>query len=161
MKTWCVLLASAVLCGPVAAAEIYRWVDDSGRVTYSDNVPQKYRKSAFVIDTREMEVSAEQRKAAEDRAAREREFLAEAQRRRERDEALHAAGTQIVVPAVGSRAITVPPNAGCGVRQQAFRESQECFAPFRMANGAVRVEAFPVCGNPIPDPSPQCGTTTW
>lgn len=35
--------------------------------------------------------------------------------------------------------------AECQARLRAYRESIECFAPYRLANGGVRSEAFKVC----------------
>lgn len=40
MKTICSILALAALCASLGAqAEVYRWVDKSGKVNYSDNPP--------------------------------------------------------------------------------------------------------------------------
>jgi hypothetical protein len=45
-RTACSALAVALLlCGSVAQAAMYRWVDSSGRVHYSDTLPPTYQKS--------------------------------------------------------------------------------------------------------------------
>ncbi len=166
MKLRALVLACMLVAPAVQAMEIYRWVDETGRVHYSDSVPQKYKKGAAVIDTREMEISAAQRQESAERAARERAFVEEAQRRRERDEALSSADARYLAPQapqVGdlARQLVVPPNASCATRQQLYRESQECFAPFRMVRGGLRPEAFLVCGRGIPDPAPECGQPNY
>ncbi|HWQ39381.1 MAG TPA: glutaredoxin family protein [Burkholderiales bacterium] len=38
-RQWAVTLATALLLAPGAQAELYRWVDDQGRVHYSDSPP--------------------------------------------------------------------------------------------------------------------------
>jgi hypothetical protein len=35
--------------------------------------------------------------------------------------------------------------AECQAQLRAYRESIECFAPYRLANGGIRPEAFKVC----------------
>ena len=44
----------------------------------------------------------------------------------------------------------------CAELLRRYRESQECFAPYRMANGGLRPEAFQLCGPDLPAPSGQC-----
>src|SRR5688572_22583520 len=56
---------------PAGAADIYRWVDENGKVHMSDVVPEKYRKSAKRIGS-PSEVSPAQREEAEARAAADR-----------------------------------------------------------------------------------------
>ena len=44
----------------------------------------------------------------------------------------------------------------CAARLRRYRESQECFAPYRTVTGAIKAEAYQRCVE-LPDPSPQCG----
>ena len=62
------LTFSIMLFSPLYAGDIYRWVDENGRIQFSDVVPEKYKKSAKKIDSRQYELSAEQRREAEARA---------------------------------------------------------------------------------------------
>ena len=41
-----------------------------------------------------------------------------------------------------------------------YQDSQACFAPFRLANGAVRKEAYRYC-TPVADPSAKCGAPSY
>ncbi|MEO7335455.1 MAG: DUF4124 domain-containing protein [Caldimonas sp.] len=141
------------------AGEIYRWVDDQGRTQLSDTVPDKYRKSAVKVDSRAYEVSPEQRKRADAQAAR---VKAQA-----RDTGPKAMSPEI--PARGGRALAGAASIGgasgakgadCATLRRVYRESQECFAPFVMANGATNAGAFKTCGPAVPDPSPTCGLAT-
>lgn len=56
--------------------------------------------------------------------------------------------------------VTLPSNSiatsDCAARLRRYRESQECFAPYRMANGAIKAEAYRHCVE-LTDPSAQCG----
>ena len=48
-----VLLAASVLwLPPLYGADIYRWVDQDGRVHLSDTVPEQFKKSATRIDAK-------------------------------------------------------------------------------------------------------------
>ncbi len=73
------------------------------------------------------------------------------------DEAAAARPAAPVPPALAVRPGSSPAReADCAQLLRRYRESQECFAPYRMANGAVRPEAFVLCGPGLPDPSGQC-----
>lgn len=39
MKPIAILILASILCGPVAAAQLYRWVDEKGRVEWRDTPP--------------------------------------------------------------------------------------------------------------------------
>ena len=151
MKSSLVLFCSCLCVASLHAADVYRWVDDTGRTQYSDVVPQKYRNSARRIDT-QPPLTDEQRAQAEARANRDL---------KEADEIGRTAGlppSGAAGSGTGAPADFTPPaNADCATQHRLYRESQECFAPFRMATGAVKPEAFNICGAPVFDPSPQCG----
>ena len=140
------LLAALVLsCSPATAADIYRWVDEHGKVHVSDVVPEKYRKSAKRIDSSQFEVSPEDRMAAEQRAAAERA------------RAYPKPAAAAAVSPTSQPAPAKPPAASdCETAHRTYRESTDCFARFVNANGSVRAEAFQHC-TPVPDPSQRCG----
>jgi hypothetical protein len=146
-------LAICLHASPVAAGDIYRWVDDAGRTQLSDVVPEKYRAKAQRIDSKQFELSPAQRAEAAARAARERAALA-------------AAGASAVraaqPPASAPSAPRPMESAGseCERLWQAYRAAQECFAPYQRRNAGVAVEAFQKC--PIVDnPSQKCGPSKW
>jgi hypothetical protein len=140
------LLALALLSLPAGAADIYRWVDENGRVHISDVVPEKYRSSAKRLDTGP-EPSPQERAAAEARAAAERE------RAKASEAAAAAAAPSAPAP---SAAPPKPAEDDCALAHRKYKDSIACFAPFINSNGTTRAEAFQYCVS-VPDPSPRCG----
>jgi len=151
-----------VLCGALwlsiaQAADIYQWVDESGRTHLSDVVPEKYKATAKRVDSRQFEPTPQQPAAAQALAARERELAAKAA-------AADAAGS---AAQRGAAAATKPASApaapassasnvtDCATLRQLYTQSQECFAPFRNTNGSLKQGAYDKCVE-VPDPSLKC-----
>jgi hypothetical protein len=134
------------------AADIYRWVDDSGRTHLSDSVPDQYRKSATKVDARKFEATQEQRRAAEERAERDRARAKAIEEQSARGASQDAARAS----ANTSPKTSVSTATDCEQQYKRYWESLDCFAPYVMANGATRVEAYSKCA-PVKDPNPQCG----
>lgn len=130
------LSLAAVL--PATAAEIFRWVDEADRVHYGTSIPDAFKQKARQIDTQGTEVSEETRREAEARAAKERtqsEVMAQ-----ERAKAGAAqAGRLQASPGAADRKLT------CEEEWKRYRESLACFAPYRLATGGIRAEAFKKC----------------
>ena len=142
----------------VHSADIYQWVDEQGRTQVSDTVPDEYKSTAKKFDSGSFELSPQQRSEAEAAAAKEKESAAKA--RSERQAAENRENTDAAESAQDASSATSPtPESDCATLQRLFAESQECFAPYRMDNGAVRPEAFEKCTE-LPDPSPKCGIPT-
>jgi hypothetical protein len=154
--TWRNLLLVAACLIPLSpyAADIYRWVDESGRTQFGDTVPEKYKASARKL-ANPPEPTAQQRSEGADRAAKDKSAAA-----RSGDKA--APGKAALDKAAGAqpgKAAPVQARASpeeCATQQRLYRESQECFAPYRQANGSVKAEAFKSC-TVVADPSPSCG----
>jgi len=144
------LFCLSLLLSSAHAADIYRWVDEQGRTQFSDTVPDQHKKSATKTDARQFEVSGEQRREAEERAERERAKVKALEDERARA-ASQAAPVTTPKP-VASAA------SDCAELHRSYRESLDCFAPYVMANGATRAEAFTKC-TVVKDPSSQCGPT--
>lgn len=142
-----ILLAFALLSPPAGAADIYRWVDDNGKVHISDTVPEKYRKSAKRMDTGGSEVSPENRAAAEARAAADRERAKASAAAAERRATRHPDPIAVPKP---------PAETDCESAHRLYKESIDCFAPFITTRGSVKEEAFTFCTS-LPDPSSRCG----
>lgn len=151
------VLLAAGLPPPALAADIYRWVDENGQTHLSDRVPDRYRNSAVKVDPGPTGVTAEQQRQAQESNARIKAAADEEAQRRAAEEA--AEGRTAPVPPAPAIQPRPPParSAKCEDLMRRYRASQECFAPYRMANGALRPEAFTLCGPDIPDPSPECG----
>ena len=97
-------LLACLLAAP-AAAQIYRWVDDEGRVHYGDKIPAKYAKNersklnqqGQTVDVRSRE------KTADERAAEERARIArEQQRQQEAEQARYDSFLLSTYPTVGA-----------------------------------------------------------
>ena len=149
----CIALLFAL---PAQCAVIYRWVDEQGRTQVSDVVPEKYRKSAIRIDSSRSEVSPEQRQQAERAAAKNKALAEEATTRRQ---SAHVVQPPIAASqAAASRrpAQGVTDATDCATWRRLYRESEECFGPFRTTRGATKTEAFEKC-NQIPNPELKCG----
>ncbi len=150
---WGVLAAS--LAFGAGATDIYRWVDENGRTHLSDVVPERYRDTATRVDSRSHELTPEQRREARERAAREAERA---------NPAPPAAAQVPLAPApaalptavVKRPAQTVTENTDCATWWRLYQESQECFGPFRLVGGGIKLEAFEHC-NEIPSPELRCG----
>ncbi len=146
-------IAAAACCGPAAqAADIYRWVDDAGKTHLSDTVPERYRARATRVDPAAYELSPAERAQAQARArqaAASRPAAASAPA-----PAVSLGGASGAVGAA-SRPAGLDPR-DCAAWQKRYTASQECFAPYRLANGAIRPEAFQKCTE-VPDPASQCG----
>lgn len=148
------LLVFSTFSTAIAAADIYRWVDENGRVSISDHVPARYRDVATKIDTSAADISDSQRRQALESADRER------QRARESIETANTAPAQAKPVKAGE--LKPSPNVNeseCDALIRAYRESGECFAPFKQyaADGSftMREEAYRYCTS-IPAPFDKC-----
>lgn len=152
-----VALGCMVFLVQVQGADIYRWVDDQGRTHLSDVVPDRYRDAATRIDSRQFELTPEQRREAEERAARDTS-------RASKPEPGVPAPSEPQTPA--PEASPSPPvkrpvervtaTTTCEAWWRLYRESQECFGPYHTVGGGIKPEAFEHC-HEIPSPEPTCG----
>ena len=154
MSTFLATLFWAASCfSPAYGADIYRWVDENGRIHYSDAAPHRSRKSVTRMDSRQYELTPEQRKEAEARAARDRAASVNVPERK-------AEAAPSVAPAnpPENHASAKPeaPASDCDTLLQRFWESYECFAPFMNVNGSYKPNAFETCGPAVPYPAREC-----
>lgn len=138
-------------CIVYAGNPIYRWVDEEGTVHYGDTVPDRYKDSATrkpelkehpVIDV----TPTEQQRRARERALDILDVEPEA------ETASPAAPANANPPAPSVSENTQ--DMTCEEQWTRYNASQACFAPYRMANGAIRPDAFDNCVV-IPQPR-QC-----
>ncbi len=143
------LLASAV----VDAATVYRWVDEQGKVHYSEVVPERYRNVAKPLGIAPNQPTAEQQREALERAQKEKARAAAIATNRS---LLPASAAAAPAPSrsAGKRPAQVPNDqTDCETWQRLYMESIECFGPYRTVRGATKPEAFDVC-NVVPEPPP-------
>jgi Domain of unknown function (DUF4124) len=129
----------ALLCSlpPAArAADVYRWVDEAGKTHYGDIVPDKYKQTAKKVGVQDTETSEAQRRETADRVGREKAKQESLQQEREG----RAGPEQSASPPPAAQA-----GSECEEQMKKYLASQECFAPYRLANGAIKPEAFDKC----------------
>jgi hypothetical protein len=155
------LALGALALPPLYAADIYRWVDDTGRVHLSDRVPEPFRNSAIRIDSRQFELTPQQRSDAAVRAAQDRARAAESADRDAKTKDVQAAESAPAAPGVQARTPAAPTDAAsvCASLRRRFDQSADCFAPFVNANGSIKPEAFQICGPAVPAPVLECSST--
>jgi hypothetical protein len=139
------LLIGALLVSNTYAADIYQWVDESGRTQISDVVPARYKNVATRIDTSASKVTERQRQEALKRAARERQLA----------DRPPAKAAKPDGPVVGQTRTEGDGGSDCEKKLRAYRASQECFAPFITRFG-MHGDAEKYC-TAVPDPTPECG----
>jgi hypothetical protein len=159
MRAWSLLLGAALL--PICsahAADIYKWVDENGRTQLSDRVPEKYRANATHLgDSRQHELTPEQQKEAQARAAGEKQRRAADEAQTKAAQGRSPAAPVSDLDPVGN---DQEPNqlsaADCQAWYAAYQASYTCYAPFRNKNGSLKPGAFDACGQPVRDPSRKC-----
>jgi hypothetical protein len=140
------ILVGAVLPGIVAAADLYRWVDDQGTPHVSDRPPPNPPANM----TRE---SMPAPVTMPPQRADTREPVPAAQGRARTPDHEGSKGT--VRPA--APVATPAGSQDCKARWDAYQRSQACFAPYRTADAGMKPEAFAACGPDLADPAPDCG----
>lgn len=145
------------LSQPACATVIYRWVDEGGRTHVSDVVPEKYRKAATRIESGDSDVSAGQTRAATELAAREKALAEEAAKRAQRPALPQPASPAAAASSSKRPAQGVSDATDCSTWRRLYRESEECFGPYRTVGGGIKPQAFDSC-NVIPSPELKCGS---
>jgi hypothetical protein len=135
----CVLLMSAA----AADTTVYRWVDENGRVHYSEIVPERYRGSAraFAVPA----APAPRDAPGQGSAARPAPAP---------PPAATAQGPAASAPSrpVAKRPARVPDkDTDCETWQRLYFENIDCFGPYRTVRGGIKPEAFERC-NEVPEP---------
>lgn len=128
-----------------AAADtvVYRWVDESGRVHYSETVPERYRGGARLIAV----PAAPSPGAAPGPGATAKAVPAAQPAAPPRAPAASAPARP-----VAKRPARVPDqNTDCETWQRLYFESIDCFGPYRTVRGGIKPEAFQRC-NEVPEP---------
>jgi Domain of unknown function (DUF4124) len=148
-----VLGASCLLASVAVAATVYRWVDDQGKVHYSDVVPERYRSKAKPVNAPAAEPTPEQQREAVERAQSEK-ARASAPSSSRSSLPLSARPAPATSAPSRKRPVQVPnEQTDCETWQRLYMESIECFDPYRTVGGGIKPEAFEAC-NVVPEPPP-------
>ena len=133
---------------------MYRWVDDQGKVHYSDVVPERYRSAAKPVNAPANEPTGEQQREALERAQKEKDKARAIGTHREGPAASAPPPSAAAKPS-GKRPAQIPNDqTDCETWQRLYMESIECFGPYRTVRGATKPEAFEQC-NVVPQPPPS------
>jgi hypothetical protein len=145
------LLTSVV----ASAATVYRWVDDQGKVNYSETVPEQFRSRAKAIDASAYQPSAAQQQESLERAQKDKERAAASSPESGRQPVKSARAAS--APRASTKIPSQIPNeqTDCETWQRLYLESSDCFGPYRTTRGATKPEAFEYC-NVVPEPPPRC-----
>ena len=136
-------------------------MDESGRTQMSDVVPEKYKNSATCSDSRQYELSPQQKREVELREAE----VKSGKRLETADPPARPASSpgrtgnsaaQPVAKRVKRPAEAITDSTDCPTRWRIYDESIECFGPYRTTRGATKPEGFDMC-NEIPSPEMMCG----
>lgn len=153
-----VALAATLLGASAAlASTVYRWVDEQGRVHYSDVVPEQYRDSAKPVNAAAAEPPPDQLREAQESARRETNQTASPSSNRSAPGVIPKTASAASAPSK-KRPVQVPNDrTDCVTWQRLYEESMECFGPFRTVGGGMKPEAFEAC-NVVPAPPSRCRT---
>ena len=151
-----ILLLVFTFAGSADAAVIYRWVDKHGTTHYEDVVPDEYKNVARPINATVPSPSREEQDRAIDRAARDKAHAAEVKPSQSPASASSPADAPSAPVTVKRPAFAPTEDTDCETWRHLYRESLECFGPFRTALGATKAEAFEHC-TPVSAPPIRCG----
>jgi hypothetical protein len=129
------LAVGLLACCCLAQAQVSKWVDEKGVVHYGESVPEKFKSSAKVVPLRSDAPNAADARQAQSRLEGYRATLKPGNKTAET-----TASSQIAASTPDR-----PHEPSCDERWQQYRESLECFGPYRTANGAIKAEAFDHC----------------
>lgn len=146
------IVISTALCSfglPAHSLDIYRWVDDLGKIHMADVVPEKYRTTEKLVSYQRDNISDAERQNAGVRAASNKRPLVPEQ------------VDAITQPTIVNAPKTVQPvqQLTCAQKWDDYYRSQECFAPYMIRNGSggsiLRPEAYQNCQE-IKTPTMEC-----
>jgi len=134
------LLMLCAVAGTAAAADVYRWVDEKGKVHYGDTVPDKYKKVAKLVAAQDVP-SADDQRAAQQRANQDKGRLQQLRSARE--------AAALSQPVSGAE----DPNKklSCADQWARYNDSSACFESYRVG-GDRTVGAAPPSDPNVPQP---------
>lgn len=149
-KSIVMLCMLAGLASTACATEVYQWTDAQGKAHASDRPPSKPAGKVRRENSKVHELTPRQREEAASRA--------KAERARSR---VPAPVPPVVTEEAPIGRLDAPPqkqveDTECQRMTRLYRESEACFAPYKLWNGGTRPEAFEHCTEVV-EPSIQCG----
>jgi hypothetical protein len=134
-------------CIAAQAVDIYRWVDEKGKVHFSDSPPEKYKHTARKNDSRQYELTEAQKKELAARAHISSAGKLDQKKEESKTASLDTPHTPMLGEDISN---------DCAALFKAYYDSQICFAPYKNRNGSMKPGAFEQCKQ-VEDPTPKCG----
>ena len=141
-------LMSLAVMSVACAADVYRWTDSQGKAHASDRPPERHQSKVRRDHYKTHELTEREREEARSRALAEKSL---------RDRSVYLPplapmelGEDEPMPDEPRR------ETECERMTRLYRESEACFAPYKLWNGATRAEAFQYC-TVVVEPSIKCG----
>lgn len=145
------ILIWTTLCSvglPARALDIYRWVDELGKIHIADVVPEKYKATAKLLSYRKDNISDAERQNAEAQAAKNKIPPEQTQT----DAITQPTAVNAPKPVQSGQRLT------CTQKWDEYYRSQECFAPYmvRFSGGSlIKPEAYKFCQE-VKTPTMEC-----
>lgn len=136
-----VLLFFGLLYAGFSQADTYKWVDENGRTNFGDTVPEKYKARSEKVEIKENVVPANKTQSlpkAEEESGTQTENPKE-NLKQEQPKVLEMA------PPKDLPTSQLKSNEDCEAQMQKYKESQECFAPYRTVRGGIKEEGVNRC----------------
>lgn len=145
----CLILTSMASPGYADTTTIYRWVDSAGKTHFSDIVPAEFRRVANPVSVRTLEPSELQSQRATERATQNKIQAAKIDPgvQQNNDAGVTAAPVQYKRPRYQPTQDT-----DCETWLALFQESSECFGPYNVVGGGIKLEAFEHCTQVLSPP---------
>jgi hypothetical protein len=150
----CLFILSDATAGAQQPGRIYKWVDEKGVTHYGQSIPPEYReqggaemnKGGMTVRRIDPVATPEQRKAAEERARRDKEEQKRVYEQRRRDTALLNTYTSPrEIDEARERTLALPTQAIRGLEPRVKRAQE------RLAELEAKSDAFRKGGKPVPD----------
>jgi Domain of unknown function (DUF4124) len=164
LSCFLIALSTLVFAQLAHSAVTYRWVDKQGKTHFGDKVPGEYKGVAKPVDSKVTAPTAAEQRLAIERAAEQKAARAALESKRVAQAAAAAAAAASAPTAPTASSPTVPKrparapteDTDCETWRGLYRESLDCFGPYRTAHGASKAQAFDFC-TPVVEPPPRCG----
>lgn len=146
------IIAVALVLASPAVADIYKWVDNDGNIHFGERVPAEHEDQVKTVNLGKLEPDQDAVDEARKRNERIRnaaEATAESNARwdnvAEDARAQQATSVPSGPPPLPQRPTHKQKQERYEYELRRYRESMDCFAPYKNANGSTKAEAFEKC----------------
>ena len=130
--------------GIAQAQEIYKWIDENGKVHYGDAPADSQKGRATKVEAKIPVPSDNQRGAATDRAARQKQSWDE-RTQKEADKTAATTAADSAEPVDDFEPEVVAEGSSCEQQKRAYEEAARCFERYRSPTRVVDERAYDRC----------------